>query len=117
MATYLAEQRERYCPDAKVFAVCGNLHSRLAARPDDGMARFWPSFAANLSTYCPGAVVSSIALWFHRGTFYNGGRVNEIYDQGPLEEPEVRDGGPNQHTLALHLPEASAPTFLAPPAD
>jgi hypothetical protein len=62
-------------------------------------------------------VVSSIALWFHRGTFYNGGRVNELYDQGLLAEPEVRDGSSNQHTLALHLPEAGVPTFLAPPAD
>lgn len=119
MAENLAGQQERFAPGSKVIAICGNAHSRVVLpAPDAGLDPFWcqnwPSCAAVLQELRPQARVNSVNLAFHGGTFFNM-TLRDLRDR-PLAAPEIRrpDGG--HHTLELHLPRATAATFLAEPA-
>ena len=113
MARNFTAQRDRLCPGRKVLGVCGNMHSRVERMPGEA-AQFWPSFADNVRRLNHGAVVSSVVVWTHAGTFFNGGE-RSFMDRGPLAAPEIREGKPSQHSLALHLPQGTAATFLVPP--
>ncbi len=116
MAHNFAEQWERLCPGGKIIGVCGNLHSRLEQMPA-GAAHWWPSFAHNVQQMNAASVVSSIVIWFHGGTYFNDGQLQDFLDRGALMAPEVRDGKPSQHSSALHLPSGTAATFLARPSE
>lgn len=113
MAENLLALRAEHCPGGKIAAVCGNMHSRL--EPPAAGSPYWPSCAGWLRQLAPELTVASAAVVFHSGVFYNMG-VRPIRQPGaPPAGPEVRPGDGRGHTLALHLPVASAATFLAPP--
>lgn len=115
MADNLTAQWQQFCPDRKIVAVCGNLHSRLTNIPgfyDD----LWPSFAACFQERNPQRVVRSVMVVFHGGSFYNIG-VKELHGGEPLAEAKVREDTTQGHYLALHLPQATPATFLTPPTD
>ena len=120
MARNLAAQRSRLCPDGKVIAVCGNMHSRVVrrSRAEDWSYALWPSFAAALSEQNPRWVVRSLDVVFRAGTFYNVS-VRSMGDAArPAPPAPVLVTDPkSEHTLELHLPQSTAATFLAPPSD
>ena len=113
MADNLAAQWTQFCPDRKVVGVSGNLHSRLA--PTEICADLWPSFAACFQQRNPQSVVRSVDLVFHSGTFYNE-KLQTLGDD-PLAEAEIREDIRLGHSFALHLPQATAATFLVPPIE
>jgi hypothetical protein len=113
MARNFTAQRDRLCPGQKVIGICGNLHSRLT-RATGGLADLWPSFASSLQRLNPQAVVSTVAVVFHRGGFYNAGKVHPFNGE-PIAQAHVRDEKERGHSLVLHLPKATPATFLAPP--
>jgi hypothetical protein len=110
LAENLTEQWAQICPDRKVVAVCGDLHSRLT--PLDPFMDLWPSFAAGVRERHPQRVVQSIDLVFHAGSFFNNNQVNELHAT-PFHRIELEDGVKRGHTYILHLPHATAATFLA----
>jgi erythromycin esterase-like protein len=118
MAANLAEQRRRLCPGGRVVAVCGNMHSRLEnTLTFAGAAEYWPSFAANLRDANPALAVNSVSVVPHGGTFYNNGAVQQVGDAaGKLTAVSVEAEPEGSHTLTLHIPAATAATFLADPA-
>jgi hypothetical protein len=113
MADNLAAQWQQYCPGQKVVGISGNLHSRLA--PTEFGADLWPSFAACFQQRNPQFVVRSVDLVFHSGSFYN--EKLQTLDDDPLAEAEIREDTRLGHSLALHLPQATAATFLVPPTE
>ncbi len=118
MAENLAAQGEQFAPGKKVVAICGNMHSRVFLPPrhaDPFWREHWPSCAAVLQELRPDARVNSVNLVFHGGTFFN--MTLRDLDDRPLVAPEVRHPDDAHHTLYLHLPRATAATFLAEPAD
>jgi hypothetical protein len=108
MADNLTALRRQCCPDRKVVGVCGNLHSRLA--PHTAFPDLWPSFAACLQQRNPQHVVHTVDVVFHEGSFFNGGVKTLLTN--PLAEAEVREAADRGHSLELHLPRATPPTFL-----
>lgn len=119
MARNLAEQQSRFCPGGKVLAVCGNLHSRLVrrSRPDHFSYLLWPSFAAALAEQNSALFVRSVNLAFHAGTFYNVAvRTLSDPNRPPLPAPFLAAEPESEHSLELHLPRATAATFLATPS-
>jgi hypothetical protein len=118
MAANLAAQRRQFCPGGKVLAVCGNMHSRLRRTYEPGHPsyEYWPSFAANLADGNPWLSVGSINVHYHGGATYNGGRVIELYEGDPLPKAYLEEDSSGEHTALLHLPHATVPPFLAPPA-
>jgi hypothetical protein len=113
MADNLAAQWKQYCPGRKVVGVSGNLHSRLA--PSEFWADLWPSFAACFQQRKPQSVVRSVDLVFHSGTFHNV--KLQTLDDDPLAEADIREGARLGHSFALHLPQATAATFLRSPTE
>jgi hypothetical protein len=113
MSDNLAAQWQQHCPERKVLAVCGNLHSRLTPGSGDSAA-LWPSLAACLQQRNPRWSICSIDLVFHGGAFFNNYQVQTLLED-PLDEAELRDDPTMGHSLALHLPRATPPTFLTPP--
>lgn len=113
MAENFMAQWEKLCPNAKVTGICGNLHSRLQNTGPEWMREYWPSFAATLQKRQPDAKIASLKIAFHGGTFYNMG----LKEQGgtPIDAPEIRRPEDGDHTFELHLPPATAATFLAEP--
>ena len=112
MAENLLVQRAALCPQRKIIAVCGDLHSRLTP---PAPAEFWPSFAEGLRRRAPDLTVRSLAVVFGSGSFYNyGQRRLRARLAGPADAPRV-DRGAGGHDLELHLPAATAASFLAPP--
>jgi hypothetical protein len=114
MADNLAARWRARCPDRKVLAVCGNLHSRLTPDPEP-YHHLWPSFAACFQQRNPERVVRSIDIQFHGGAFFNNCQVHTIQDD-PLPETELREGSGCGHPFVLHLPHATPPTFFTSPA-
>jgi erythromycin esterase-like protein len=111
MARNLLAQRQAYCPGRKVLVVAGHMHTRLTDLPAWAEV---PFLAANLRQWQEGQV-SSIALVHHRGTFYFNGLQRIEPEFPPLTNgPEVRPSNLG-HTIDLHLPEATAATYLRPP--
>lgn len=120
MARNLAAQRSRLCPNGKIIAVCGNMHSRVArrSRPDDWSHALWPSFAAVLGEQNPQWAVRSVNIVFQSGTFYNMAvRSLDNPNRLPLSAAALIADPNSEHTLELHLPRAMAASFLAPPLD
>lgn len=115
MADNLAARWRQHCPDRKVLGVCGNLHSRLTLDPEP-YHHLWPSFAACFQQRNPDRVVRSIDIRFHGGAFFNNCQVHTIPDD-PLAEAELGDDPASGHPYVLHLPRATPPTFLTPPAE
>jgi hypothetical protein len=111
MAENLAEQWKQRCPDRKVIAMCGNLHSRLSPVPEP-YAALWPSFAAVFRDRNPARAVHSVLVAFHGGSFFNNDAVQEVLED-PIPRAEWREDPVMGHTFALHLPRATPPTFLA----
>ena len=113
MAANLVAQWQQLCPDGKVVAVCGNLHSRVAlsSDPEDPFRALWPSFAFDVQRLLPEKRVRSVNIVFHGGTFYN--ETERTFASSPLEAgAEIRPSRRGDHTLELHLPHATAVTFL-----
>lgn len=113
MAENLTAQWENCCPDAKVIGICGNLHSRLQNTGAEWMREHWPSFAAALRERQPNRRIASVKIACHGGTFYNG-TLQELGGT-PIDAPEIQRPDDGDHTLELHLPPATAATFLAEP--
>jgi hypothetical protein len=113
MAEQLVAEWQHCCPSLKVLCICGNLHSRITPGAGPG-ARFWPSFAAQTQRLLPHRPVRSVNLVFHQGRYYNL-RVQQ-FRLPPIETAYVAADENDGHTLALHLPRATAVTHLAPPA-
>jgi len=111
MADNLAAQWKQCCPDRKAVGLSGKLHSRLALT--EVGADLWPSFAACFQERNPLSVVRSVDLVFHGGSFFNQ-QLRTLPDR-PLAEAEIRKDTRLGHSFALHLPQATAATFLAPP--
>jgi hypothetical protein len=112
MAENLTAQWKQCCPDRKVVGTSGNLHSpltRTEVAPD-----LWPSFAAAFQQQNPQSVVHSVDLVFHGGSFFNN-TLQTLLDD-PLARAELREDARMGHSYALHLPQATAATFLMPPA-
>lgn len=120
MAQNLAAQRTLLCPNGKVIAVCGNMHSRVVRRsqPEDWSHALWPSFAAALGEQNPQWAVRSVSIVFRAGTFYNVAvRTMGDASRAPVPAP-VRVARPeSEHTLELHLPRSTAASFLASPSN
>jgi hypothetical protein len=118
MAANLTAQRHQYCPGGKVLAVCGNLHSRVrrTTKPGERFHDYWPAFAAKLAESNPFLCVTSIKVEYRCGAFYNGGMVRLLHTAEPLPEPYVEEDPAGEHDLVVHLPRATLPVFLAPPA-
>lgn len=120
MAENLAAQWEQFAPNAKVVAVCGNMHSRTVTPAPDAdpfWREHWPSCAAVLQELRPNVRVNSLNLVFHAGTLFNMTLRDDLGTGEPLSAPETRRPDGAHHTLYLHLPRATAATFLAQPAD
>ena len=120
MVRNLAAQRSLLCPDGKVIAVCGNMHSRIVqrSRPEDWSYALWPSFAAALGEQNPAWAVRSVNLVFQTGTCYNMAvRILGDPNRPPLPAPMLVARTESEHTLELHLPQSTAASFLAPPSD
>ena len=111
MSENLLAQWEQDCPGRKVLAVCGNFHSRLV--PPTEHTEFWPSFAYSVQQSRPNLAVSSVNVVFHGGEFYNG-EVRAFGNGGEpnFGDPELRPANRLGHTIDLHLPHATAATFL-----
>ncbi len=118
MANNLADQRRKHCPGDKVVAICGNMHSRLVRKsaPGDWAYDFWPALAAVVTEREPSLAVRSVNVVFRTGTFYNV-EVRTLGGPGgePLAQAYVAGDGNSEHTLDLHLPTATAATFLKTP--
>ena len=111
MALNLQEQWGRYCPEQKVFGVCGNLHSRLM--PPTKPTEFWPSFAHSFQQAQPNLTVKSINVIFQRGAFFNGEvRKFDLGAEFFSVQAEVRPAGWAGHTVDLYLPRATPVTFI-----
>jgi hypothetical protein len=112
MADNLAAQWQQFCPDRKVVGVCGNMHSRLEPTSiiDAGM---WPSFAACIQQRNPQAVVHTVLVVCHSGFAFNETVHELFYD--PIPEAQWRADTELGHSFALHLPQATVATYLAPP--
>ncbi len=114
MASNLAEQLRQLPPEAKVLAICGNLHARTANRTAievEGIA-LWPSFAAVLQNNHPAWRVLSVNIEPHSGGFFNGGKVNTI-NGPPLDVADLHPTPDGDWDLELGLPHATPATFLA----
>jgi hypothetical protein len=120
MAENIAAQQARLAPNAKIIAICGNMHSRtVAPAPDVDVfwRELWPSCAAVFQQLHPHARVNSVNPVFHAGSYFNGSLKSDLGSGEPLTAPEIRRPADAHHTLYLHLPRATAATFLAEPAD
>ncbi|HEV3415548.1 MAG TPA: DUF6624 domain-containing protein [Pirellulales bacterium] len=116
MASNLANQRQQLAPHAKVLAICGNLHARIAnhAAADNPLSALWPSFAAVLQSKHTDWEVLSINIQPHSGGFFNGGKVNSF--GGPaLDHVEARPEHDGDYSLELGLPRATPATFFVAP--
>jgi hypothetical protein len=116
MAANLANQRQQLAPDAKVLAICGNLHARTAnhSAADNPLTVLWPSFAAVLQRNHADWQVRSINVQPHSGGFFNGGKVNKF--GGPaLDHLEARSEHDGDYSLELELPRATPATFFVAP--
>ena len=111
MADNLLDQWQRHTPDGKVIGICGNFHSRLA--PPTEYVDLWPSFAYSVQQARPDLAVSTIAINFGSGHFFNG-ELREFNAGGKptVETVELRPPGWLGHTADLYLPHATAVTFL-----
>lgn len=112
MALNTLTLRHRLCPREKVLGICGNMHSRLEPGPGE-LAAYWPSFAAALRLLDCELTVKSVSLLMRRGSIFIGGEIHPLRISEPIEKPEIRDGRSSQHSLELHLPEATAATMWA----
>lgn len=114
MARKLREQQVRLCAGGKVLALCGNMHSRLknTYAPEHPSHNFWPACAAVLQSMDPAISVRSVNLDFHEGKFYNGSERD--LGSRPIEAPYITPDDDLGHTLTLHLPHGTVPTFLEP---
>ncbi len=111
MAQNLLDQWGQHCPRQKVFGVCGSYHSRLV--PPTEPTEFWPSFAYSFQQARPDLRVNSVKLKHQRGAFFNG--EIRTFDNGPefsVDQAEVHPADWLGHTMDLHLPRATAVTFL-----
>jgi hypothetical protein len=114
MASILAEQLRQLPAEARVLAICGNLHARTAYRTAvevEGIA-LWPSFAAVLQSNHPAWRVLSVNIEVHSGGFFNGGKVNTI-NGPPLDEADLHPTPDGDWDLELGVPHATPATFLA----
>jgi hypothetical protein len=116
MAANLADQRGQLGSQAKVLAICGNLHARTASHPAPGnpFVALWPSFAAVLQSNHPTWRVRSVNISPYSGGYFNGGKVNTFAGR-PLDEAEARPTPEGDWDLELGLPRATPATFLATP--
>jgi len=114
MAANLGDQLRQLPPQAKVLAICGNLHARTAnhAAVDPQLKALWPSFAAVLQGNHSDRRVRSVDIRAHGGGFFNGGKVNPIHGP-PLDEAELHSTPEGDWNLELDLPQATPATFLA----
>ncbi len=112
MADTLAGQWRQSSPGRKVVGVCGNLHSRLTPT-SESYADLWPSFAACLQERNPQIVVHTVRVECHSGFAFNN-TVQELF-YNPIPQTEWREDAELGHSYALHLPQATAATYLAPP--
>ncbi len=112
MADNLAAQWQQSCPEPKVMGVCGNVHSRLEPTLviDAGM---WPSFAACIQQRNPQIVVRTVRVVCHSGFCFNETVQELFYD--PIPEAQWRRDTELGHSFALHLPQSTVATYLAPP--
>ncbi|HEV2970514.1 MAG TPA: DUF6624 domain-containing protein [Pirellulales bacterium] len=116
MAASLAKQRQQLAPRAKVLAICGNLHARIAnhSAADNPLSALWPSFAAVLQSEHADWRIRSINVQSHRGGFFNGGKVNKL--GGPaLDHVEAHSEHDGDYSLELALPRATPATFFIAP--
>ena len=113
MAENLAEQWGRLCPDRKLLALCGNLHSRI--EPKEPHLDCWPSFAACFREIHPQLTLPSMRIAFHGGSFYNNCREVGIPDT-PFRPAELKEDAKEGHSYVLNLPQSTPATFLRPPA-
>jgi hypothetical protein len=125
MATSLTRQRKTLAGNPKVLAICGNIHARTAksADPQNSANKLWPSFAAALQIDLPTWRVRSVNIVPHGGTFFAAigtdddpasviAKVHPIRSAKPLETAELRQLEKGQWDRELHLPRATAATFL-----
>jgi len=116
MAHNLVAQWQQYCRAGKIIGICGNLHSRLIS-PTSESYKFWPTCAHYTQQRHQSARVNSIAVVFHSGEFFNMGRHEFTPKSPPLTmAAELRWSGSLGHSAELHLPQATAATFLVPPS-
>ncbi|HEY2828048.1 MAG TPA: hypothetical protein VGJ04_10645 [Pirellulales bacterium] len=118
MASNFGKQFHEFARQAKVLAICGNLHARTANPPaaEKFTNHFWPSFAAIVQSKHPTWHVDSININYHSGAFFNDGKVNQLGGK-PIAEPQANPLRNGDWNLELNLSHATPATFLATPAD
>jgi len=118
MASIFADQLRHVPSEAKVLAICGNLHARTANRTKLeilGIA-LWPSFAAVLQSNQSARRVRSVNIDLHGGGFFNDGKVNVVHGRH-LDHAESRLTPEGDWDLELGLPHATPATFAATPSN
>ena len=116
MAANFAGQRREIPTDARVLAICGNLHARTEAhaRGDSPTKQLWPSFAAVLKRDQPNWRVESINVRAFSGEYFNSGKVNKIGAR-PIDSIALRHTPNADYGYELDLPQATVATFLQTP--
>lgn len=130
MAAMLGGQRKRHAPDARVLAICGNIHARTSAKDRSGgkgrgsgdmVGKIWPSFAAALQADNPGWRVRSVNVVPHGGGFYaimatDGGKavggVHPVRSKKTVNEAAVHPLRDDSWDWEMDLPRATPATFL-----
>lgn len=111
--------------EAKVLAICGNMHARTSRpKEKDSLHKLWPSFAAELAQTNPTWKVKSVEVVLHSGTVFamlaeDGkppvAKVHTLSIRKKLKEAEIHPLKEAWWDWQLDLPKATAATFLAPP--
>jgi hypothetical protein len=131
MAATFSSERARFVPNAKVLAICGNLHARTSnhAPAHNPLSKLWPSFAAALAKSNPTWRVRSVnvvpqsAAYFalsrvQGGEAPAGGKVEAIRSTRKVVEAEAHAVNDADWNWELNLPRVTPATFLrAPSAD
>jgi hypothetical protein len=126
MAATLAKQRQKLSPDARVLAICGNVHARTAnhSPPEDLMSKLWPSFAARLQATHAAWQIRSVNVVPLSGGYFAmtdpaegelpRGKPQTIHATRKLVEAEALLLHDKDWNLELNLPRATPATFLPP---
>ncbi len=135
MASNLADQRAKLAADARVLAICGNLHAMISNHsaagglgipPDSPFQKLWPSFAAALQIGHLTWRVRSINIVPHSGGYFatmsegDGPSKTGVYTirgMRQLDEAEAHRLDDDHWSWVLDLPHATPVTFLAEPVD
>jgi len=132
MASRLAHERDKLAPQAKILAICGNIHARTSNTCREGspfgfptghpVMKIWPSFAAAVQMDQPTWQVRSIRIEPHSGSYFAAvstdqdptprAGVHSIRSKKQVAEATAQPLIDEYWNWSLDLPTATAATFL-----